>query len=149
MPSTATSRLLPVKWRHPLVTSGHVGSRVVISCHVTATTRELQSLRSSNVPKTWLIRLLQPLPNDFRSNDATSGHMKAREVISCHVTATSCELQPCRSSNVPKPALLAFYSHFHVTSDQMTPLPGHFWSRGVTWRHFLSRDCHLLRVTAL
>ena len=33
------------------------------------------------------------------------GHFQSREVtdvIPCHVTATSCKLQPCRSSNVPK-----------------------------------------------
>jgi len=34
-PSTATSRWLPVKWRHFLVTSGHLKSRDVISCRVT------------------------------------------------------------------------------------------------------------------
>ena len=32
----------------------------------------------------------------------TSGHFRSRDVISCHVTATSCELQPCRSLNIPK-----------------------------------------------
>jgi len=42
----------------------------------------------------------------------------------------------------------AFYSHFQVTSGQMTLL-GHFRSPEVTWRHFLSRDCLLLRATAL
>jgi len=31
----------------------------------------------------------------------------------------------------------------------MTLLPGHFRSPEVTWRHFLSRDCLLLRATAL
>jgi len=31
----------------------------------------------------------------------------------------------------------------------MTSLPGHFRSPEVTWRHFLSRDCLLLRATAL
>ena len=53
----------------------HVGSHVVISCHVTATSCELQPCRSSNVPKTLLIGLLQPLPCDFRSNDVTSGSL--------------------------------------------------------------------------
>jgi len=33
----------------------------------------------------------------------------------------------------------AFYSHFHVTSGEMTSLPGPLWSPEVTWRHFLSR----------
>jgi len=43
----------------------------------------------------------------------------------------------------------AFYSHFQVTSGQMTSLPGPFRSREVTWCHFLSRDCLPLRATAL
>jgi len=44
---------------------------------------------------------------------------------------------------------LAFYSHFQVTSGQLTSLLGHFRSPEVTWRHFLSRDCLLRRDTAL
>jgi len=43
-----------------------------ISCHVTATSCDLQSGRISNVHKTRLIGLLQPLPGDFRSNDVLS-----------------------------------------------------------------------------
>jgi len=43
----------------------------------------------------------------------------------------------------------AFYSHFQVTSSQMMSLPGDFRSPEVTWRHFLSCDCFLLRATAL
>ena len=168
-----------------------MGSRDVISCDVTATSCELQPCRSSNVPKTLFIGLLQPLPGDFQSNDVSSGSLLVtwghHEVISCHVTPTSSELQPCRSSNVPKTwfisllqplpgdfrsnevpsrslpvtrgpvrsfpvtslppppsyssvgaqtypklGLRAFYSHFQVTSGQMTSLPGHFRSRGVT-----------------
>jgi len=31
----------------------------------------------------------------------------------------------------------------------MTSLPSHFWSPEVMWCHFLSRDCLLLRATAL
>ena len=49
----------------------------------------------------------------------------------------------------PKLDLQAFYSHFQVTSGQMTSLPGHFWSPEVTCHHFLSRDCLHLGVTAL
>jgi len=43
----------------------------------------------------------------------------------------------------------AFYSHFQMTSGQMTSLPGHFCSPEVTRRHFLSHDCLLLRATVL
>jgi len=42
-----------------------------------------------------------------------------------------------------------FLSRFQVTFGEMTPLPGHFQSPEVTWRHFLSRDCLLLWATAL
>ena len=49
----------------------------------------------------------------------------------------------------PNLDLQAFYSHFQGTSGQMTSLLGHFRSRGVACGHFLSRDFHLLRVTAL
>jgi len=43
----------------------------------------------------------------------------------------------------------AFYRHFQVTSGQMTFLSGHFRSPEVTWRHFPSHDCLLLRAIAL
>ena len=43
----------------------------------------------------------------------------------------------------------AFYSHFQVTSSQMTSLPGHILSPEVTSLHFLSRDSLLLLATAL
>ena len=33
---------------------------------------ELQSFRSSNIPNTFLIALLNTLPGDFRANDVTS-----------------------------------------------------------------------------
>ena len=55
------------------VTSGHFRSRDIISCHVTATSCELQPCRSSNVPKTSLIGLLQPVQGGFRLNEITSG----------------------------------------------------------------------------
>jgi len=47
--------------------------------------------------------ILQPLPGDFRSNDSLPSHfrsLKSRDVISFHVTAYYCELQPCRKWNV-------------------------------------------------
>jgi len=66
-------QLLPGDFRSNYVTSGHVRSCDVISCHVTAISCELQPCRCSNIPKTWLMGLLQPLPGDSRANDATSG----------------------------------------------------------------------------
>jgi len=72
-PSTATSEWLLFKWRHFRVTSAHLRSRVVISCHVTASSCELQPSIKSNAQCTPVFMLLQPLPGDFRSNDVTSG----------------------------------------------------------------------------
>ena len=87
-PSTATSRWFSAKWRQFRVTSGDVRSCDIISCHVTASPRELQPCRSSNVHKTWLIDLLQPLPSEFRSSDVTDGWLPApwRHVTSFPVT---------------------------------------------------------------
>ena len=62
---------------------GHFRSHDAISYHVTATSSKLQLCRSSNVPKTSLVRLLRPLPGDFRSNNVTSGSLP---VISGHVS---------------------------------------------------------------
>ena len=47
----------------------------VISCHVTASSCEQQSSRIRNVQYSLVFGLLQPLPVDFRSNDATSGSL--------------------------------------------------------------------------
>jgi len=155
-PSTATSRWLPVKWRHFRVTSGHLRSRDIIFCHVIASC-ELQPCRKWNVQYTQ-VNGPQPLPGDFQSNDVTFGslpvilgqlrsfpvrwqpppasytlvrgemyrirdfsafyshskwllvkwrhfrvtssHLRSCDVISCHMTASYCELQPCRKWNV-------------------------------------------------
>jgi len=192
-PSTATSRWLPFKWRHFRVTSGHLSSRDVISCHVTAFSCGLQPCKEWNVQYTSVFGLLQPLPGDFRSNDLTSGslpviwdhvtsfpvtwppppasysfvrvkctlyacfwpstatsrwlpfkwrhfrvtfgHLRSRDVISCHVTAFLCVLLPCRKWNVQ-------YTPFFVL---LQPLPGDFRSNDVTseslpvtWAHVTS-----------
>jgi len=74
-PFRGTPRWLPVKQCNFQVTSGHVRSRDVISCHVTATPCGLQPRRSSNIPKTWLTGLVQPLAGYFLSNDVTSGSL--------------------------------------------------------------------------
>jgi len=118
--------------------------RDAISCHVTATCCELQPSRSSIVLETWLTRLLQPLPGDFRSNDVTSDHFRSREVvwvISSHVTATSCKLQPCRSSNAPKTWFIGLlqplpgdFRSNHVTSGSLPVTWDHVTSFPVTWQ---------------
>jgi len=126
------------------VTSGHLRWRDVIFCHLIAMSCELKPSRSWNASKMQVFGLLQPLPSDFRSNNVTSGSLP----VTCHVTSfpvtwlsTSGELQILYE--------LGFYSHFQVTSGQMTPLPGHFRSPEVTWHHLLSPDCHPLWATAL
>jgi len=81
----------------------------------------------------------------WRHFRVTSGHFWSHDVTSWHVTATACELLPLRNWQAPKHKFSDFYSHFQVTSGQMTSLP-------VTWGYwgdFLSRECHLLQVTAL
>jgi len=57
------------------------------------------------------------------------GHLWSRDVNSCHVTASSCELQPCSKWNVQYMALLCF----------LQPLPGDLSSIHVT--------CGLIPVT--
>jgi len=140
-PSTAISMWLPVKWRYFRV-AGHVRSPD-ISCHVTVAC-ELQPCRCSNVTKTRHTHFLQPIPGDFRSNDVTSRHFPSREVTWRHflyVIATSCELQPCRSSNAAKTQLMRllqplpgdFVSN-DVTSVSFPVMWGHMTSFPVTWR---------------
>ena len=124
-PSPATSRWLPVNWHHSLVTSNHKRSRHVISCHVTATFCDLQPSRSSNVLKTWLVRLLQPPPGDFRSNDVTSGSLPTREVTRRHFLS-------CDSDLLRVTALLELKHTQHLTSGLVQQLPGDFRSNDVT-----------------
>jgi len=150
-PSTSTSRWLEVKWSPLQVTSGHLRSRNIISCEVTASYYELQRCRKWNVHCTQVFSFLQPLPGDFRSNDVTSGSLP---VTWGHVTTFPITWLPntaiyslVGNETYSKSKFLA-YSHFHVTSGQMTSLPGHL-TTDVTWRHFPSRDCLLLRATAL
>jgi len=147
------SRWLPVKWHHFRVTFGHLRSRDIIFCHVTSSSCELQPCRKLNVQYTLVFGVLRPLPNEFRSNDTTSGSLA---VTWGHVTSFPVTwLPPPASYSLVGSEMCSirqfsvFYSHFQVTSGQMTSLPGHFRSPHVTWRHFLSRDCLLLRATAL
>jgi len=186
-PSTTTPRWLPVKLRNfwsPVIMCD------VISCHVTASFCKLQPCRKSNATKIKVFVLLQPLLNDFLSNDVTfgslpvswglvtsfpvtwapppasyslvgsqmrqmwlwpsiatsrwlpvkwhhfwvfAGHLRSLDVVSCHVTASSCELSLVGSQMHQRCEFLAFYSHFQVTSGKMTSLSGHFMSPDVTW----------------
>jgi len=206
MASTTTSRWLPVKWRHFRVTSDHLRSRDVVSCHMTSSSCELQPCRTSNAQYTPVFSLLQKLPRDFRSNDVTSGSLpvtwgqvtsflttwlpppasyglvgsqthsirvssllqslpgdfQSNDVTSGslpvtwgHVTSFSVTWLPSAASySLVKSQLhsirqFSAFSHFQVTSGQMTSLPGHYRSPEVTGHHFLSRECLLLRATSL
>ena len=60
------------------------------------------------------------------------GHLRSCEVISCHVNPSSCELQPCFCSNVPKPEFQAFYRHFQVNSNEIIVTYRHVTSFSVT-----------------
>jgi len=53
----------------------------------------------------------------------TSGYLKSRDVIFCHVTAptASCSLVGSEMYRIRE--FSAFYSHFQATSGQMTSLP--------------------------
>jgi len=143
-PFTATSRGLPVKWRHFRVTSAHLSSRDGISCHVIAFSCELEACRKWNVQYTPVFGLLQPLPGDVWWNYVTSGSLPVTwgHVTSFPVTS----LPPPASKSLVGSEMYcirqfsAFYSHFQATSGKMTSLPGHFRSPEVTLRHFLSRD---------
>jgi len=120
---------------------------------VTASSCEPQPGRKWNAQYTRVLGLLQPLPGDFRSNDVTSGSLPVSwgHVTSFPVTwlppAASHSLVGSETHRIRE--FSTFYSYFQVTFGQMTTLPGHFRSSDVTWRHFLSRECLLLRATAL
>jgi len=144
-PSTAASRWLPVKWRHFRVTSGLLLSHDVISCHVTASSCELQLCRKWNVQITSVFGLLEPLPGDFRANDET---FRSLVVTWGHVTSFPVTWLPppanyslVRSEMYSIPQFSAVYRPFQVTSGQMTPHPGHF-------RQLRSRDVISCHVTA-
>jgi len=132
---------LPVTWGH--VTSFPV-TWLPAAASYSLVGIQTQSIRQFS-PCAATSRWLSVKWRHFR---ATSAHLKSRDVISCQVTAFSCELQPCKKSNASILHFLAFYSNFPATSGEMTSLPGHFRSLEVKWRDFLSCDCLLVRATA-
>ena len=124
----------------------------VVSCHVTASSRELQPCRKWNVQYMPVFGPLQPLPFDFRLNNVTSGSLPVTwgDVTSFPVTwlPPPASYNLLRSETYSICQFSALYRHFEVTSGQMTSLSGHFRSPEVTWC-LLSRDCLLLLATAL
>ena len=97
-------------------------------------------------PSTATSRWLQVKWHHFR---VTSGHLRSPDFVCCHVSACSCELQACRKWNV----------QYMPVFSPLQPLPGDLRSNDGTsgslfdnWGDvtcFLSRDCLLLRATAL
>jgi len=129
-PSTATSRWHPVKLRHFRVTSGPLRSRDIISCHVTASSSEVEPCRMSKTvyasfrPSTATSRWL---PVRWRHFRGTCAHLRWRDIIYCNVTAFSCELQHCRKSNAQ-----------YMPVIDLQPLPGDFRSTTSLLGHFRS-----------
>jgi len=133
------SRWLLVKWRHLRVTSGHLRSRDIISRHVTASSCKLQPCRKWNAQYTPVFGLLQPLQGDFRSNHVTSRHLRSRDVISCHVTASSASYSLVGSDThsirviSPLQPLQGDFRSNDVTSGSLSVTWGHVTSFPVTW----------------
>jgi len=93
--------------------------------------------------------LLEVSSGKWRHFWVTSGHQRSPDIISCHLTRLPASHSLVGSEMHSICEFSAFYSHFQVTSGQMTSLPGHFQSPEVTWQHLLFHDCFLLRATAL
>jgi len=134
-----TSKSLPVPW-------GEVTSFPVTSLPPPAS----YSLVGSQTHSIWQVLTF------YSHFQVTSGQMTSVPVTWGHVTwfpvtwlpsHASYSLVESQTQNIRQ--FSAFYSHFQVTSAQMTSPLGHFRSPEVTRRHFLSRDCLLLRATAL
>jgi len=81
----------------------------------------------------------QVTSGEITSLPVTSGHLRSRDVNSCHVTASSCGLRLCRKSNAQytpvfglQPLLVDFRSN-EVTSGSL-PVPwGNVTSFPITW----------------
>jgi len=114
------------KWRHfrsPEVTWCHFQSRDCLFLRATA----LQELKCTVYESFWpSTDTSRWLPLKWRHFLVTSGHLRSRDIISCHVTASSCELQLAGCQMYGIRQFSAFYSHFQVTSAQMTSPGVHF-----------------------
>ena len=117
------------------MSSGHISSRGHFLSHDWHHL-QLQPC-SSNVPKTWPIGLLQPLPGEFTTNDVTSGSLPAKwshvGTFPVQWPPPPASYSPVGDQTYPKLDLEAFYRHFQVISNQMTSLQGHFRSREGMW----------------
>ena len=149
----------PVTWLPSPASYSFVGSEMPSYTHFQVTSGQMTSLpfnfssrgHMTSLPFTWL-----PLPashspvgaqnhtkrefsasySNFQVTSSEkmsftfiSGYVMSHDIISCDVTATSCELQSSRSSKL---TITGVFGNLHS-------LPC----------NFLSRDCHLLRVATL
>jgi len=80
----------PVTWRPPPATFSPVKAQTYPKLNLYAFYHHFQL--TSGQMTSLLVK--------WRHFRVTSGHVRSRYVISYHLTATSCEFQPCRSSNV-------------------------------------------------
>jgi len=134
-----TSRSLPVTWGHvtsfpvtwlpPPASYSFVGSQMHTICQVLAFYSHFQVIsgQMTSVPVTWGCVTWFP--------------------VTWLPSSVSYSLVKSQTHSIRQ--FSAFYSHFQVTTGQMTLLPGHFGSPKVTWRDFLSRYSVLLQATAL
>jgi len=95
----------PVTWLPPPSSYSLVGSEMYSIPQFSAFYSHLQVTSGQ----------MTSLPGDFRSPEVTWGH-------SCHVTASPCELQPCRKWNV----------RYMPVFVPLQPLPGDFHSNDLT-----------------
>jgi len=137
-----TSGSLPVTW-------GHVTSFIVTwqpppasYSFVGSEARSIRKLSAFYSHFQVTSNQMMSLPGHFRSPEVTW-------VISCHVTASCCKLQPCRRSNAQYTRVFGLLQPLPHDFRWMTSLPGNFRSPEVTCCHFLSRDYLLLWAPAL
>jgi len=120
--------------------SGHFGllrSRHVISCNMTSTSCKLQPCRKSNAQNVTFrpsIATSRWLPVKWHHFWVFAGHLRSLDVISCHATASSYEVQPCRKSNAQYTRVFGLLQQLpgDFLSNDVTS--GHFWSPNVTWQ---------------
>jgi len=139
--STATSRWFPVNWCHLwvlLVTWGHVTSFPVTWLVPPASNSLVWSQTHRVRQFCAFYSHFQVTSVEMTSLAVTSGHLSSCDVISSHGTAYSWSYSLVLSQTHSVRQFSAFYSHFQVTSDELTSLP-------VTSGQLRSRDvisCH-------
>jgi len=128
-----TSGSLPVTWSH--VTSSPVTWLPTSASYslVRSERYSVATFRLSTASSKWL-------PFKWRHFRVTCGYQRSRDVISRHVTAFSCKLQPCRKWNVQYTPVFGLPQRLpgdlrsnDVTSGSLPVTWGHVTSLPVTW----------------